>query len=213
MEVLFMSIQNIHYWSAPEAGNSLPISPDTDKKEAATFFENYSHSFDSALFDLFTNSKMNSGALYSNSFFGYDLNSPSQLREASEKAKSMGMEKVLAAQLSSPLPFYDSNNRSRESYNSSSGLNSIGNLTIQLMLAKAQNVFDNIKKNETMSLPAYIKNISESKTDKTENFSDPGGIESTLSDAIENLRNQMAQTSEKFDLPFSELIRIVEKSE
>ena len=158
------SLQNVHYWDSSEknitksVSSELPVTDDK-KKETASFFQNYQSSFDAALFDVLGQGSHYSNKMYSNSFFGYDLNSPDQLRDATKRAKEMGMEKVLAAQLASPLP-YSSNNNDNDGSNDDSaydGLNSMANLTIQLAMAKAQKVFDHLNKQKTMSLEEYLK--------------------------------------------------------
>jgi len=204
-----MSINPVHYWNSPDNQPLSIAGFSNNTKDVESYFEDYSQSFDSSLFDLLGQSNINSGSLYSNSFFGYDLNSPSQLRDASEKAKSMGMEKVLAAQLSSPLPFYSSNDR-RDNNSSYDGLSSFTNLTIQLALAKAQKTFESIKQKETMSLQTYIKNISDFSTKETEEFFDENSSESSLHEAVDKLKNQIESTSKLFDVSFKDIVRIID---
>ena len=128
---------------------------------AESIFKNYSQSFDSSLFDALGQASAFSHKMYSSSFFGYDLNSADELRDASLRAKEMGMEKVLAAQLASPLPYSASSDNNNNNSNGTAydGLNTMANLTIQLAMAKARKVFDHLNQKKTMSLDEYIKSI------------------------------------------------------
>ena len=155
-----MTIPNVHYWHLPDTyvpktdSTTLPASDDPVKASNA-LFQDYGQSFDSALFDVLGQGSFSSHKMYSSSFFGYDLNSSDQLRDATKKAKEMGMEKVLAAQLASPIPY--SSNFDNDNKTAYDGLNNIANLTIQLAMAKARKVFDHMNNKKTMGIDEYLK--------------------------------------------------------
>ena len=205
MEVNTMSIHNVRYWDSAEANTSLVSG---NKVNSEAFIEDYQNSFDSALFDIFGQSGFHSKPLYSSSFFGYDLNSPDQLREASAKAKSMGMEKVLAAQLSSPLPF--SNTSFNDENDSYGGLDSITNLTVQLQMAKARKVIERLEHKETMSLEEFASTIGDSEVNSSEaNFEE---IKPQLDAALVTLKEQVSNISTEFDISYDEVIYSVKRN-
>lgn len=141
-----MPIENVRYWENT-ATNLLSAA---EGSPLAT--EN--RIFDNTLLTLFGRNDAFSGySMQNNDFFGYDLNSPSQIREASREAKLMGLEDVLAAQLSSPLPILS--RRSMEQKSTNSGFNAMINLTVQLQIAKAQKAFDSLsfQKNDPYDCP------------------------------------------------------------
>jgi len=206
MEVKTMSIHNVRYWDSPEVDTSLASG---DKVNSEAFIKDYQNSFDSALFDIFGQSGFHSKPLYNSSFFGYDLNSPDQLREASAKAKSMGMEKVLAAQLSSPLPFSNTsfNDEKNDSYG---GLDRITNLTVQLQMAKAHKVIERLEHKETKSLEEFVATLGDSEVNTAEaNFE---GIKLELDAALETLKEQVTNISTEFDISYDEVIYSVKRN-
>jgi len=154
-----MTMGNIRYWESvnPNLSSSLI---DDERKQLSTV-DDVAKSFDFSLLDVFSQSGNYSQSLYSDSFFGYDLNSSRGLRDATKKAKEMGMEKVLAAQLASPLPSYGSNdNRNSYGQNKSyDSLNNLANLTIQLQMARVHKVMDRLHQSRTLSLDEFIKSI------------------------------------------------------
>lgn len=130
-----MAIENIHYWNNTDTS----LTSSTDASQVTK----KNQGFDDRLLTLFgLNNSFQGSTMYGGDFFGYDLNSPSQIREASRKAKLMGLEDVLAAQLSSPLPVMSRDSAAQK--NAYSGLEAMINLTVQLQIAKAQKVFEDL---------------------------------------------------------------------
>ena len=205
MEVNTMSIHNVRYWDSVEVNTSLASD---NKVNSEAFVKDYQNSFDSALFDIFAQSGFHSKPLYNCSFFGYDLNSSEQLREASAKAKSMGMEKVLAAQLSSPLPI--SNTSFNDENDSYGGLDRMTNLTVQLQMAKARKVIERLEHKETMRLEEFVSTIGDSEENTVEvNFEDS---KPQLDAALETLKEQVTNISTEFDISYDEVIYSVKRN-
>jgi len=205
MEVNTMSIHNVRYWDSVEVNTSLASD---NKVNSEAFVKDYQNSFDSALFDIFAQSGFHSKPLYNSSFFGYDLNSSEQLREASAKAKSMGMEKVLAAQLSSPLPI--SNTSFNDENDSYGGLDRMTNLTVQLQMAKARKVIERLEHKETMRLEEFVSTIGDSEENTVEvNFEDS---KPQLDAALETLKEQVTNISTEFDISYDEVIYSVKRN-
>lgn len=200
-----MSIHNMRYWDFSEVDTSLASN---NKKNSEALIADYQKTFDSALFDVFGQDGFNSHPLYNHSFFGYDLNSPDQLRKASAKAKSMGMEKVLAAQLSSPLPF--SNTSFNDDKNSYGALDRMTNLTVQLQMAKARKVIDHLERKQTISFEDFVSRIGNNEENKIE--VEVAENNQTLDTVLEDLKEQVNEISSEFDISFDEIIYSVKRN-
>jgi len=200
-----MPIQNVHYWDSSNSPSKISSS---EKKDSSTFFKNYSQSFDAQLFDMLGQGSFSSNSMGSNNFFGFDLNSADGLRQASEKADSMGMGKVLAAQLGSQLPFMNNSNNYNDD-NDQGGLNGIANLTVQLQMAKARKVFDRLNNPETMSLESFIQSVNDKEEAKAENTNPE--LHQNFEDALSNLKNQIDKIAEDFGISYNEILENVDK--
>ena len=175
---------SIRYWDTRSSNPSPSASPDATSSRA---IEN-AQLFEASMLDNLLSPGASTGSLFSNNSISSLFSNDVGIEQRVKQAKELGMEKVLAAQLSSPLPaFGNQTDQKQSNYHGLSGLDNMITLTIQKQLLEAQKAI-------------------EAKTLRTEELtrSEGQGIEEThsLVDAIKRIQDNIQEIASDHEVSF-----------
>lgn len=210
-----MAIQNINYWDSTNSQTKLKKENGEDKVKIKETLDKYETTFNKTLFDILSGNQNDN--MWNNAIPGlsadpllgnHDIDA---LNKEIENAQAMGLEKVLAERLKTPLPFLNQTNYADNS-KSNNPLDRMTDLTMQLHLARAKRAITQQNTNNLLTIDAFInKDLQEKdqiKIDGAIEASD-ANKQSEMIAPIQNIKTQIDELARTLALSYESIVDLL----